>query len=196
MDADYREKTSHTLPASSYVILGLLATCGPATPYEMKKLIDGSIGYFWDFPRAQLYVDPPRLAELGLLAEEREAAGRRRRLYRITPAGQAELQGWLHEPATQEVELRDAGLLKLYFGALLSVDDVVALARRERELHERRLAAYRAIEDAIASEPIQAFGLATLRMGIAYEQLSITFWRDISAQPPHTISADHTTEAP
>lgn len=172
------------LPTSSYVILGLLAVCGPSTPYEMKKLVDESIGYFWDFPRAQLYVDPERLVQLGLLAEEREAEGRRRRTFHITPAGIAALRAWLHEPATREVELRDAGLLKLYFGSLLDQQDVVALAQRERDLHRRRLADYEAIRAFLIQIPDRAFALATVRMGISYEALSVAFWEDIAAHPP------------
>ncbi|HZC04591.1 MAG TPA: PadR family transcriptional regulator [Ktedonobacterales bacterium] len=188
-----QEMSHHELPVSSYVILGLLATCGPSTPYEMKKLIDGSIGYFWDFPRAQLYVDPERLARQGLLAEERETSGRRRRVYRITAAGEEELRRWLHETTTQEVEMRDAGLLKLYFGPLLSRDDVVALAQRERELHQRRLATYAAIQAEIARDPASAFGVATLRMGVAYEQMSIRFWEDVAQSPPTTPTTPTTS---
>ena len=190
-------KTSERdLPASSYVILGLLATCGPSTPYEMKKLIDGSIGYFWDFPRAQLYVDPERLVQQGLLAEQREATGRRRRMYRVTAEGEAELRRWLHDAATREVELRDAGLLKLYFGSLLSTGDVVELARRERELHRRRLATYETIHAELESDPTASFGLATLRMGVAYEQMSISFWQSIIDAPPVSAAPAPSTEAP
>lgn len=178
------EKPERDLPASSYVILGLLATCGPSTPYEMKKLIDDSIGYFWDFPRAQLYIDPERLARLGLLAEEREQTGRRRRVYRITEAGIAEARRWLLDPAVTEVELRDTGLLKLFFGALLDADDVVRLARRERDLHQQRLATYQRIEATLTREPAMAFAAATLRMGVAYEQMSIIYWNDIAEAPP------------
>ncbi|MEO7001931.1 MAG: PadR family transcriptional regulator [Ktedonobacterales bacterium] len=172
------------LPTSSYVILGLLATCGPQTPYEMKKLVDGSIGYFWDFPRAQLYVDPERLARLGLLAEQREAEGRRRRTYSITAQGAETLRRWLHEPATREVELRDTGLLKLYFGGLLDQSDIVALARREAELHRHRLATYEAIAAELKGDPTLAFALATVHMGLSYERLSLTYWDDIAAHPP------------
>ena len=177
-------QTERDLPTSSYVILGLLTTYGPMTPYELKKNVDGSIGYFWDFPRAQLYVDPARLMQQGLLAEEREAEGRRRRTYHITEEGQAVLQAWLHQPAVVEVELRDTGLLKLYFGALLNQADIVALAVRERDLHRHRLGEYEAIKAELAASPAMAFGLATLRMGIGYEQMSITFWEDIIAHPP------------
>ncbi len=174
------------LPASSYVILGMLATCGPLTPYEMKKLIDESIGYFWDFPRAQLYVDPQRLEQQGLIAETRETTGRRRRVYHITEAGKDEARRWLHDPTVTEVELRDAGLLKLYFSSLLSRDDVVDLAHRERELHQRRLSTYEKIQAELERDPAMAFALATLRMGLAYEQLSIAFWEGIAKSPPAT----------
>ena len=176
------------LPTSSYVILGLLATCGPSTPYELKKLIDGSIGYFWDFPRAQLYVDPERLTQQGLLVEERETTGRRRRVYRITAQGEAEVRRWLDQAAVAEVEMRDTGLLKLYFGSLLTSADVVELARRERDLHQRRLDAYEMIQAELEHEPTQAFAFATLRMGVAYERISIAFWEDVARTPPTTPS--------
>lgn len=172
------------LPISSYVILGLVATCGPQTPYEMKKQADQSVGYFWDFPRAQLYVDPERLARLGLLTEQREVAGRRRRTYSITEQGAETLRRWLLEPTVREVELRDIGLLKLYFGALLERDDIVALAQREADLHRRRLCAYEAIEAELKGDPALAFGLATVHMGLRYERLSIAYWEDIAAHPP------------
>lgn len=176
------------LPVSSYVILGLLAAWGPSTPYAMKQSIDGSIGYFWDFPRAQLYVDPERLEQEGLLSVEREVAGRRRRVYSITQAGEAELRRWLGAEAVAEVEMRDTGLLKLFFGSLLETDEVVAMARRERDLHQRRLAAYEAIHAQLAQASGQtagaAFGAATLKMGLAYERLSIAFWEEMMATPP------------
>ena len=184
------EGTARELPISSYVILGLLATCGPQTPYEMKKLADSSVGYFWDFPRAQLYIDPQRLARLGLLAEQREAEGRRRRTYSITAPGAETLRRWLLEPTVREVELRDIGLLKLYFGALLDQDDIVALAQREAELHRRRLRAYEGIETELKGDPTLAFGLATVHMGLRYERLSVAYWDEIAAHPPTVTPAE------
>jgi PadR family transcriptional regulator AphA len=184
-------KASHSereLPKSSYVILGLLATCGPQTPYELKKLVDSSIGYFWDFPRAQLYVDPERLVAQGYLEEERETEGRRRRTYHVTPTGLAALRTWLQEPEKTEVEIRDAGLLKLFFGSLLDHFDLVALAHRERASHEQRLLQYQQIKAALQSSPEDTdhFALATLEMGLKYEQISVDFWAEMAAHPPTT----------
>jgi hypothetical protein len=48
-----------------------------------------------------IYAETERLARLGLLAEERELTGRRRRSYRITAGGRAALAAWLAEPATE-----------------------------------------------------------------------------------------------
>jgi PadR family transcriptional regulator AphA len=184
------EQQAHeALPMSSYVILGLIEMCGPLTPYELKKEVDGSIGYFWDFPRAQLYVDPARLVQQGLLAEQREAEGRRRRTYSITEAGRAVLRHWLREAPAREVELRDTGLLKLFFGFELEQDDLSALAQREATLHRARLRTYQHIARDLAARPEAAFALATVRLGLLYEQVSTQFWDDIAAHPPAIVPA-------
>ncbi len=65
----------------SYLVLGEVARRGSATPYELKVAVAGSIGNCWSFPHAQLYKEPPRLAAAGLLSEEREESGRRRRSF-------------------------------------------------------------------------------------------------------------------
>ena len=75
------------LTPTSFLVLGLLAREGPSTPYELKRHVAATIGHFWSFPHALLYKEPARLVALGLLTEERELVGRRRRLFTITPAG-------------------------------------------------------------------------------------------------------------
>src|SRR5260370_40403074 len=61
----------------SCLLRGLVAGMGPATPYELKQVVNASLGYFWSFPHSQLYSEPDRLAGLGLLEVEQEEAGRR-----------------------------------------------------------------------------------------------------------------------
>jgi PadR family transcriptional regulator, regulatory protein AphA len=175
---------SATLPPSSYVVLGLLAVYGPMTPYDLKKSIDGSVGYFWSFPRAQLYVEPERLKDLGLLTEEREPEGRRRRTYSITEEGRATLREWLVTDTYEHTEIHDAGLLKLFFAQAMTRDEVVALARQQEASHRQRLAEYEAIVAQIHDQPTAAPALATLRMGIRYETTSIEYWDGIARNPP------------
>src|SRR5256885_16250357 len=83
---DPPESTAGLTP-TSYLVLGLLAREGPSTPYDLKRHVAATIGHFWSFPHALLYKEPPRLVELGLLTEAREADGRRRRLFTITDHG-------------------------------------------------------------------------------------------------------------
>jgi DNA-binding PadR family transcriptional regulator len=166
------------LTTTSYVVLGLVAAGGPITSYEMKRGVAQSIGYFWHFPHSQLYAEPARLAGLGLLDEDAEETGRKRRRYRITPAGRQALAEWLGEAATEPTELRDLGLLKLFFGGLAPPTDLAALADEQRRAHERRHREYEKLHAAVyaTATPWQ---LATLEVGLRYEQMASEFWTEV-----------------
>ncbi len=159
----------------SYVVLGLVAE-GATTPYDMKQTAARSVGYFWSFPHSQLYAEPARLAELGLLAEQQESSGRRRRVYTLTPAGRQALDKWVREPTTEQPQIRDTGLLKLFFGEGLSPDELAALARAQEEAHRARLVVYQEKE----AEIDQPQHVATLRAGLLFEQLFVDFWHDVA----------------
>jgi DNA-binding PadR family transcriptional regulator len=173
-----------SLSSSAYVVLGMLATFGPATPYDLKRWVDDSIGYFWSFPRAQLYVEPERLARLGMLVEQREGSGRRRRVFSVTDAGRQVLRDWIRASDLAQVELRDPGLLKLFFGNVVEPADVLALARDQQAQHAARLTEYERILPQLESDPDAAFALATIRLGIRHEQVAVEFWREIADHPP------------
>jgi PadR family transcriptional regulator AphA len=162
----------------SYVVLGLVAE-GATTSYDMKQMAARSVGYFWNFPHSQLYAEPARLVQLGLLAEEQEAAGRRRRVYTLTPAGRTALDDWLREPTSEQTQIRDTGLLKLFFGEGLSSEEIAELARAQEGAHRARLALYEAKEPEI-DHPEHA---ATLRAGLLFERLFVDFWRELATTP-------------
>jgi PadR family transcriptional regulator AphA len=162
------------LTPTSYIVLGLLAWAEPATPYELKRRIEDSVGNFWSLPHAQVYSEPARLAAAGLLTEEQEASGRRRKLYARTAAGRRALEEWVAEPTAELTELRDPGLLKLFFGA-----DPAALANEQLAAHEAQLSRYEAISQrpgrAMPSGPKLA-----LEAGMAHEREWVRFWRGLA----------------
>jgi PadR family transcriptional regulator, regulatory protein AphA len=119
----------------SYVVLGLVARDGPSTPYALKAAVGRGIAHFWQFPHSQIYAETERLARLGLLAEEREQTGRRRRSYRITPSGRAALAAWLAEPAEEPPQFRSLGLLKLFFAQHAGPEEIAELARAQAALY-------------------------------------------------------------
>ena len=144
MSMERSRPSAAALTPTSYLVLGLLAREGPSTPYELKRHVAATIGHFWSFPHALLYKEPARLAGLGLLTEERELDGRRRRLFTITPAGREALRAWLSHPARQPTELRDLALLQLFFADLESTAATLAIAEEQLALHQRQLADYEA----------------------------------------------------
>jgi DNA-binding PadR family transcriptional regulator len=173
-----------SLAHSAYVVLGLLDAYGAATPYDLKRWVDTSVGYFWSFPRAQLYVEPQRLAERGLVEEVREASGRRRRRFSITAAGRDVLRDWICSAESTPPELRDPGLLKLFFARPVETTAVVALARANAAEHARRLADYERLLPELERDPGAGFALATLRLGLRHERLAVDFWHEVADHPP------------
>jgi PadR family transcriptional regulator, regulatory protein AphA len=161
------------LTPTSYIVLGLLELAGePATPYRLKQMVAGSVGYFWTVQHAQLYTEPERLAEAGYLSEAREKTGRRRRLYSLTPKGRAALDDWRSEPTSELAELREPALLKLFFGA-----DPKRLAEVQVDANRRRLAEYEAIRESMP-ESAPSGPRRALEMGIRFERAAIAFWEE------------------
>jgi PadR family transcriptional regulator, regulatory protein AphA len=173
-------RLSHT----SYLVLGLVAGLGAATPYELKQMVNTSLGYFWPFPHSQLYSEPDRLVGLGLLEVDQEDDGRRRKRYSITESGRAALTAWLHDPEAGRAEVREPGLLKLFFGALADDQDMTRLAGARVRLYATELVRYEAIEKAIADDADLRYPYATLRLGIAWAKACLAFWEEIAEHPP------------
>jgi PadR family transcriptional regulator, regulatory protein AphA len=160
------------LTETSYIVLGLLERIEPATPYDLKQLAQRSTINFWAVPHTQLYKECARLAGEGLLNEQQEQSGRRRRVYRVTESGRQALEAWRSEPIDTLEELRDPGILKLFFGA-----DPVALADASLKAHEDRLQKYeewRAVASDVPRGPLLA-----LEAGIGHEREYVRFWRSL-----------------
>jgi len=166
------------LTTTSYVVLGLVADREPITSYEMKRNVARSIGYFWPFPHSQLYAEPARLVRLGLLEEDVEPTGRKRRRFRITDTGRQALSRWLAEPTSEPTEIRDLGMLKLFFGSQGRREDLVALASEQHDAHQRRYEEYEALHVAVR-DLAGLWELATLEVGMRYERMAAEFWSDV-----------------
>jgi len=162
--------SSVRLSTTSYVVLGLVELRQPATPYEIKRAAETSTANFWTVPHTQLYSECSRLSREGLLDEQQEQTGRRRKLYRLTDAGQAALDAWRAQPLGDSFELRDPGTLKLFFGA-----DPKPLAKAQLTIHENQLAKYR--EQARHTMPVNM--RLALECGIGHEREYVRYWKKL-----------------
>ncbi len=174
---------SRALTPTSYVVLGLVHALQPCTSYDMKQLVAISIGNFWPFPHSQLYAEPARLVADGLLVEEQEDTGRRRRLYRLTDEGESMFREWVRMPTQEISELRDEGLLKLFFTDATDREAVVQLAKAQQKVHEERIEALSRLREDV-SDQAQPAQLATLELGIRWDRTAADFWSEVAADPP------------
>src|SRR3954467_13094724 len=165
----------------SYLVLGITALRGPSTPYDLKRFVQLSIGHFWPFPHTQLYAEPERLAQAGLLAETREEGGRRRRDYSITDADREHLGEWLEEPVTSPTEIRDLGVLKLFFSELTGIDEIVALAQEQAAAHRAKLEVYDGIMERFAERPELATRLLSVELGTRLAHAAASFWDEVQS---------------
>lgn len=185
----FRTMSSDQLSPTSYLVLGLLAREGPSTPYDLKRHVAATLGHFWSFPHALLYAEPPRLVALELATETREQHGRRRRIFTITDAGLDALRAWLDRPSREPTQLRDPGLLQLFFADLGSPDARHDIAREQLAIHRAKLAGYepnegleRRLDGAGAGHrTVEHWRGQTLRMGVLYERAAVDFWEGVAA---------------
>jgi PadR family transcriptional regulator AphA len=176
--------STERLTPTSYLVLGLLAREGPSTPYDLERHVRATLGNFWSFPHPLLYSEPPRLAALDLVTEVRETEGRRRRVFAITAAGESALGAWLDRPSGASTELRDLGLLQLFFADLAPAESRLRLAEQQLAIHRAKLAAYQQderIERGLdgsrkGQRTVEHWRGETLRMGLLYEAAAVEFW--------------------
>lgn len=171
---------SRKLNATSYVVLGMLCH-GPATSYDLKQRIAYTIGNFWAFAHSQLYDEPVRLVADGLVTEAVETGGRRKRTYSITRAGRKALRDWLATPTLEQTEVRDLGLLKLFFAAFGEREDLIRLARDRYESHRARADGYLKQHERIV-DVADRWQVKTLELGLRYERTVERFWADFLAE--------------
>jgi PadR family transcriptional regulator AphA len=168
----------------SYVVLGLVARDGPSTAYELKVAVGRGIARMWPFPHSQIYSESKRLAELGLLTEEEEHTGRRRRTYQITDEGRAALTEWLAEPTADAPQFRSLGILKLFFGQFASHEDIVQLSKAEVEMYDELLDQLHQLVDRLKSRGDRPWQLAVGEMAIATHEALREQWELIAELPP------------
>jgi DNA-binding PadR family transcriptional regulator len=164
---EIRPSTTGLTPTGR-VILGMIGI-GRRTGYDIKQLVDKSTRHFWAASYGQIYPELRRLEEQGLVRGRPEPSGARARtVYELTDAGERALTDWLGSGAPLVYELRDEGMLKLFFSDL-APECRIENVRAMRAMYEAKRAQLIALK-AMAGEMRPGAGL-TLEIG-----LGITGW--------------------
>jgi DNA-binding PadR family transcriptional regulator len=155
------------LSPTGRVILGMLAL-GNRTGYEIKQVVDVSTRHFWAASYGQIYPELKRLEDLGLVRGRPEPSGARARTaYELTEAGDAALREWLGSDEELVYEVRDEGMLKLFFSDSLPERQLQNI-RAMRAVQERKLSQLHAIEQ--KADQMHPGPRLTLALGISLTQ--------------------------
>jgi PadR family transcriptional regulator AphA len=154
------------LSPTAYVILGMLGW-RPMSGYEIKSIVDKSTRFFWAASYGQIYPELRRLAAAGLIeGKASPQGGRRRNVYRLTTTGRKELRAWL-DAEPEIFELRDEGLLKLFFADVAGVESATGTLEAKQRAHQGLAERLREIET--TGKP-EGFAHLVLRYGIEFNQ--------------------------
>jgi DNA-binding PadR family transcriptional regulator len=160
------------LSPTARVILGMIAF-GRTTGYDIKQFVDRTTRHFWAASYGQIYPELKRLEDQGLVQGRPEpSGGRARTVYRLTKAGEQALDDWLGSDEEPLYELRDEGMLKLFFSDSLPerrIENISAMRVRQ----EGKLAALRALEPHAKEGPSGAY--LTLQLGIGMTEWFINW---------------------
>jgi DNA-binding PadR family transcriptional regulator len=152
------------------------------TGYELKQFFDSSVEHFWNAELSQIYPTLKSLEDAAFVDKHVEVQDNRpnRKVYEITEAGRDEFVRWVRHPQPP-ADMRDAFMIKVFFGTEVPVEDMLILMRRQMEEHQMVLA----FSETVLRERIrhateehfttkhQLYWTLTLEMAMAYRRAYI-----------------------
>jgi len=95
-----------------YALLAILRV-GPLSGYDLQKQFSQSVGHVWHAPDSQIYPELRKMEADGLIEGEEQVRGARgkRRVYHVTPQGDAAYHAWMATPLDYQ-RVRDPAHLR------------------------------------------------------------------------------------
>ncbi len=166
------------------------------TGYDIKQAFDRAIASYWNAGNSQIYTTLKALEHDGLLESELVIQQHRpnRKLYRLTPQGERELEDWLKEPAPERFT-KDEFLTKLFFCGQTSDEVALRHLLEHRQALERQLAHMEWVREHYSQRParrphlleyqllVREYKAETLRADLAVTDRAIARLRERSAAP-------------
>lgn len=138
-------------------LLGLLSY-GPMSGYDLKKIFEESINFFWSAQTSQIYRELKGLERNGHVESSVEPshAGPSRRVYRITDSGRERLKQWLLDDVEEIGEdNRNEFLLRVFLSSHVGFEELQRMLRARLERYRRdiqRLEALGAVVEKLRSK--------------------------------------------
>jgi Predicted transcriptional regulators len=112
------------------------------TGYDLKKLFDDSINFFWSAQTSQIYRELKTWEKKGCIVSTVQPSekGPDKRIYSITEQGIASLKNWLSDmPDEVDEDNRNAFLLRIFLLSQLGVDELIFQLQKRLKKYRRDL---------------------------------------------------------
>lgn len=167
----------------TYVILGLLLIA-PRTQYELIKAFESGVSLFYSASSGSIKRALDTLVQRSWIeVAHTETDSRRRKRYRVTPAGREAFVGWMDGDITG-TDLETAVLSRMFFLGLLDADTRASVQSRLIERIDGDLRRLDALATGLASvevpderRDIAEFQRATLDYGRASHRFALDWFR-------------------
>ncbi|MEA2022110.1 MAG: PadR family transcriptional regulator, partial [Candidatus Caldatribacteriota bacterium] len=119
-------------------LLGLLSD-RPMTGYDLKRIFDDTIGFFWAAQMSQIYRELNKLEEKGLVKSEVEPQEKRpdRKVYQLTKEGRETFLSWLNRfPNQLSQTSRSRFLMRIFFSSRIKLDELAFQIKRYKKEKE------------------------------------------------------------
>ena len=106
-------------------LLGLL-NHKPMTGYDLKKILDHPMGFFWIAQMSQIYRELNKLQEKGLVKSEIVPQEKRpdRKVYHLTKEGRETFLSWINKFSDHLSQVcRSHFLMRIFFSSKIKLDE-------------------------------------------------------------------------
>jgi DNA-binding PadR family transcriptional regulator len=168
-----------------YVLLGLLQE-EELSGYEMKRIIDIRMSFFWQESFGQIYPELSKMIEEGLIDfSNTESTGKTKRekiRYKLTSIGEKELKLWM-EAENEKDTSRSEFLLKMFLSTDKNVEEMRKHIVQFKEQSEQKLELFN-LFDMQLNKDLEMHNnhrqiLCVLNLGIRQAQLYIDWSKEI-----------------
>jgi len=160
-----------SLRPTSWATLGLLSFGEELSGYDLKKWADWSLRFFYWAPSySQIYSELRKLEEIGYASSRvvNKDDVRGKRLYRITPEGEAAMTRWANEAPVEPAVLKHGVMLRMWLGHAGDPEHLREVLLAHREQSEKMRIRAVADREGAAKEPGWAFPEMVLNWSVKY----------------------------
>ncbi len=171
---DNKLGTDGSLPVlrpTSWAVLGLLSFGEELSGYDLKRWADWSLRFFyWSPSYSQIYGELRKLEEAGFATSRVVTKDdvRGKRLYSISPEGEAAIARWANETPVEPAVLKHGVMLRMWLGHTADPDQLRAMLTEHREQSERMRVRAQADAEGASEEPGWAYPEMVLRWSERY----------------------------